>query len=104
MLVDVGVDFIRTDMKKASCKFIYKGFYNLGPDALNSMFVLYVPTRELRSGDELCIAPNKCRTSFGQKNLVVRGCTYWNTLPEDVKSRSSPDNFKKAIKAYQGFI
>ena len=66
LLIDVGVDLVRSDMKKSACKFVYKGFYDLGPECLNAMFTLYVPTRELRSGDELCIAPNKCRTSFGQ--------------------------------------
>ena len=102
LLIDVGVDSIRVDMRKSACKFVYKGFYDRGPDCLNAMFTLYVPCRELRSGDELCIAPNKCRTSFGQRNLATRGCTYWNSLPTDIKAKTSADSFKKALKKYDG--
>ena len=103
MLVETGVDSIRVDMRKASCKFVFKGFYQLGPESLNNMFQLYVPERDLRSSDELQIKCLKCQTMFGQKNLAYRGVIYWNTLPVSIKASDSPDAFKRAIKSYSGF-
>ena len=90
-------------MAKASCKMVYKGFYDLGPESFNNMFNLYVPERSLRSCDELRIEPRKCYTTFGQKSLAVRGSNYWNLLPVQLKGSESPESFKKGIKSYQGF-
>ena len=90
-------------MRKASCKFVYKGFYQLGPETLNALFELYVPERDLRSGDDLLIKCIKCHTMFGQKNLAYRGVIYWNSLPVAVKACVSPESFKRSIKAYEGF-
>ena len=103
LLTEVGVDSIRIDMMKASCKFVYKGFYNVGPPCLNAVFELYIPERDLRSGDELQIKLIKCNTMFGQKNLAYRGPLYWNALPTSLKASVSPDAFKKVLKSYNGF-
>ena len=86
-----------------TCKMVYKGFYDLGPATLNSLFVLYVPKRTLRSGDELRIESHFCQTTFGQKNIAFRGTLYWNSLPLVLKSSQSPDAFKLALKKYPGF-
>ena len=53
LLNGTRVESIWVSMKKACCKIIYKGFYDLGPDSLNQMFQLYVPERVLSSEDEL---------------------------------------------------
>ena len=90
-------------MIKATCKMTYKGFYNLGPDSLNNMFCLYVPKRSLRSEDELRITVPRCYICFGQRNFVAHGGNYWNMLPLDIKSCTSPESFKLALKRYPGF-
>ena len=100
---DLQVDNVRVDMMKATCKMVHKGFYNVGPDSLNDMFVLYEPERELRSGDELQIVACKYNTCFGQRNIAYRGCKYWSMLPITNKSSTSPDALKKPIKLYHGF-
>ena len=82
---------------------VFKGFYDLGPVALNDLFVLHVPERALRSGDELRILTPKCNTAFGQRNLVYRGCLYWNSFPVLMKMSESADSFKNALKTYPGF-
>ena len=97
------MDNIRVDMIKSTCKMVYKGFYDLGPTAVNDLFILYAPKRELRSGDDLQVVIHKCNTAFGQKNMIYRGCQYWNKPPVAIKASGSPQALKKAIKEYQGF-
>ena len=103
MLTELKVDSVRTEMKKSTCKMVYKGFYDLGPATLNSLFVLYTPERTLWSGEELIIAPQFCHTPFGQKNIIYRGTQYWNSLPIALKTCQSLDLFKRCIKKYAGF-
>ena len=45
LLTETGLDSIRTDMAKDSCKMVFKGFYDLSPAKLNDMFCLYVRER-----------------------------------------------------------
>ena len=103
MLAELKIDNVRTEMKKATCKMVYKCFYDLGPTTVNDLFVLYVPERTLRSGDELKVKMHFCRTAFGQKNITFRGSVYWNSLPLALKSCESADSFKRSIKTYSGF-
>ena len=103
LLSDVGVDSVRVCMAKTTCKLVYRGFYNIGPPALNNMFVAYVPTRELRSGDQLLVDIPRCHTEFARKNIAVRGGYYWNALPPEIKSCMTIDLFKLSLKKYIGF-
>ena len=103
MRTELKVDSIRTEMKKSSCKMVYKGFYNLGPNSLNQMFELYVPERVLRSGDELQVVMQSCKTAFGQKNLAYRGGLHWNSLPSQIKASVNPESLKRQLKVYNGF-
>ncbi len=100
---ELHVDSVSTMMKKAACKFVYKGFYNLGPELLNNMFNLYVCERELRSTEQLHTTVPKCKTQFGARNFAVRGSLYWNQLEYEVKSAPSPDSFKERLKKFTGF-
>ncbi len=97
MFAELNVDSIRTEMKKSSCKMVFKGFYDSGPMALNDLFVLHVPEKALRSGDELMILAPRCNTAFGQRNLIYRGCLYWNSLPSALKMKE-----KTHLKPTQG--
>ena len=103
MLTDLRIDSVRTEMKKSCCKMVYKGFYDIGPPALNYLFELYTPERMLRSSDELLVKVPKCNTAFGRHNIAYRGGMYWNTLPVVVKMNDRADKFKNALKQYPGF-
>ena len=59
LLTDVGVDSVRVGMAKTTCKIVYRGYYDMGPPALNTMFEAYIPTRELRSGNQLLVNIHK---------------------------------------------
>ena len=88
-------------MKKACGKIVYKGFYDLGLNALNEMFMLYVPTRELRSSGSLQIIIPKVQTQA--KNNWVRDAMNRNMLPIDHKNCESITHFKSPLKQYTGF-
>ena len=103
MSTELKVDSVRTEMRKSSCKMVFKGFYDLGPVALNNLFELHVPERAPRSSDHLLIVTSKCNTAFGQRNLTYRGSTYWNSLPISIKSSESVNSFKVSLKSYNGF-
>ncbi len=100
---DIGVDTVQTCMMKTTCKLVYKGMYNMGPNVLNEMFVLHEPIRELRSSHTMSCEVARCHTQFGMKNVAVRGARYWNMLPYDIKSSNMPDMFKERVKKYTGF-
>ena len=75
-----------------------QGFYDLGPESLNEMFQPHIPERTHRLEDKLNVKLPRCTTSFGQKNLVVRGSGYWNSLPGEIKSKTTSETFKQTIK------
>ena len=103
LLTDVGVDSVQTCMAKTTCKIVYRGLNNQGPPALNNMFREYIPARELRSGASHQIEVDRCNIQFGMKNIAVRGAQYWNMLPVEIKTCTSIDNLKSALKQYTGF-
>ena len=77
--------------------------YDLCPQPLNELVVLYVNERELRSNDSLLAIVPKCRTQFGERNFAYRATIIWNSIPYDLKCSSSIDSFKEALKQYEGF-
>ena len=97
------VDTVQCDMRKAYCKIVHKGCYDLGPIALNEMFELYVPNRELRSSDGLLVQTPQTRTQFGWKNIRNRGGIYWNMLPLELKGATTIEMLKNQLKKYSGF-
>ena len=42
-------------------------------------------------------------TKFGEHNVMYRGPIYWNMLPLMIKSSATFDQFKLALKSYNGF-
>ena len=101
---ELKVDSIQALMKKSTCKFAYKFFYNLCPIALNNMLSLYVSERELRSNEELNAIVPRCRTQWGERNFAYRAVVHWNSLPLDLKSAPSIDSFKLKIKNFDIFV
>ena len=103
LLTDVGVDSVRVSMAKTTCKMVYRGYYNMGPPALNDMFQAYIPTLDLRSGNQLLVSIPHYRTEFARKNIAIRGGYYWHMLPYEIKSSETMDLFKQKLKTYNGF-
>ena len=97
------LDSIEVIMRKSTCKFAYKCFYDLCPQSLNDMLSLYVNERELRSNEELNAVVPRCRTQWAERNFAYRAVIYWNALPLEMKISPSIDSFKLKIKLYDGF-
>ena len=85
-------------MKKSACKFMYRGFYNLGPPALNDMFTLYTTDGELRSNLIHNVDVAKFKTQFSERDFAIRGAIHCNGLPENVKAALSADSFEDYMK------
>ena len=100
---DAEVDPIDVAMKKTVCKIVYKGINDIGAPIYNEMFTYDVPNRDLRSSDKLLAKIPKVNTKFGEHNVAYRGPVYWNQLPLHIKSCSSFEQFKGALKSYNGF-
>ena len=80
---------------------VYKAINQKGPLYLKQLLVPYVPGHALRSADShlLCVpechyASTRCR-AFG-----IAGPSEWNKLPKDIKTSSSVDSFKRALKTH----
>ena len=100
---DAKLEPVSVCMKKTLCKIVYKGLNNIGAPIYNAMFNYDVSTRNLRSSDKLLAIVPKVNTKFGEHNMLFRGPIYWNQLPLHIKASSSFEQFKVAIKAYDGF-
>ncbi len=98
------IDSIEVMMKKSTCKFAYKCFYDLCPLSLNRMLSIYVNERELRSNEELNAIVPRCRNQWAERNFAYRAIIYWNSLPLELKVSPSIDSFKLKIKVYDRFV
>ena len=96
--LELQVDSLALQMQIACCKFVYRGYYDLGPPALNNVFGLHVSERDLRSNEMLQARVLKCRTQFGERNLAYRGPIHWNGLATDIKTSPSINSFKEKLK------
>ena len=97
---ELGFDCIDVLMRKAACKFAFKGFFDLGPPVLNNMFELLVSERNLRSNEQMLAITPKCRTKFGERNFRFRAVIHWYSLPVEIKMSQTPDRFKLNLKQY----
>ncbi len=103
LYTEAGVDPVDVIMKKTLVKLVYKGLHNIGAPIYNSMFNYSTATRDLRSNDLLLAIVPKVNTKFGENNMSYRGPIYYNSLPYHIKSCSSFECFKCAIKKYDGY-
>ena len=99
---ELGIESIDVIMKKSTCKFAYKCFCDLCPQALNDMLILFVNERELRSNEELNAVVPRCRTQWAERNFAFRAVSYWNSLLLDLEKSPLLDSFKGKIKIYAG--
>ena len=101
---ELKIDSIDMLMKKSTCKFAYKCYYDLCTPSLNNMLILYTNERELRSNEELNAIVPRYRTQWAERNFAFRAVVYWNSLPIELKISPSIDSFKIKIKAYDGLV
>ena len=98
---ELEIDYLSDTHKKSTLKMVYRGVHNEGPSKLNNMFEIYMPNRHLRSESQYLLLPPKMRTKFGEHNIDVRGCVYWNEISLDKRQITSLDSFKSQLKGYK---
>ena len=80
---------------------VYKSLHGKGPEYLAELLVPYVPQRNLRSSSENKLMVPKCHYEQTRKRAFsIRGPAEWNRLPQDIRSCSSVESFKAALKTY----
>ena len=80
---------------------IYKSLHGKGPKYLQDMLKPYNPPRDLRSASKNLLCVPDCHYMDTRKRAFsIRGPMEWNNLPQDLKSCSSVDSFKRALKTH----
>ncbi len=94
------LDDLTVSRRKSTLKMVYRGYSNQGPPHLNKMFENYIPSRNLRSENQLLILPPPRKHKFSERDIAVRGCNYWNPLPSTTKINKNLMDLKNKLKVY----
>ena len=79
----------------------YQSLHGRSPSYLSDLLVQHVPTRSLRSSNQnLLKVPKSNSKQFGDRCFSVVAPKAWNALPDDIKSSSTVDMFKKKLKTH----
>ena len=82
---------------------VFKCFHGVGPSYLTCFIKPYTPARTLRSSSQHLIQLSSVRPrtmTYGARSFATYGPTLWNDLPLNIRSTSSINVFKKAIKTH----
>ena len=100
---ELNVDRVDVMAKKAACKIVYQAINRKCPNSINDMFKLCDGDRTLRSHNSLIVNIPRTNTRFGDRNFVICGGKFWNSISDNIKSSDSVESFKAGIKTYSGF-
>ncbi len=92
------IEWLDVARKRHTCAEVFKLLKGTGPTVLVNMFKPIVPTRILRSNDTVKLQRPRTNTDFACRNFVVRGMTYWESLPIDVQTAPSNDCLEQHLK------
>ena len=83
------------------CTEIYKTINNIGPEYMNSLVVPNQSHYSSRRPLNLFV-PIINQTTYGLRSFCYQGTVLWNSLPEEIKTASNLNFFKKLIKSWEG--
>ena len=79
----------------------YQAYHKTGPAYLQDLITAYIPSRPLRSQDQLLLSvPTYKLKSFGAKSFQYAAATLWNSLPLDLKLVPTLSGFKRGLKTH----
>lgn len=78
----------------------YKTLHNQSPSYLNSLLVPYIPTRHLRSSDKHLLTFPPIKSSTGRRSFSFAAPTIWNSLPLALRTATSLQSFRAALKTH----
>ena len=99
---ETGVEWLDVQRKKSTCLQVFKSVHELNPKALNDMFRIHIPARELRKNMGKIQRP-LTRTVLCDGNIRIRGAIYWGQLDTEIRSASTVNIFKTRIKNFDSF-
>ena len=79
----------------------YKALNGLAPGYITDLLDRYVPMRSLRSSNQLLLkVPSTNTVSFGDRAFSVAAPKLWNSVPYEIRSAESLNQFKSKLKTY----
>ena len=79
----------------------YKALNGLAPSYVVDLLEPYVPRRSLRSSSKLKLTePTFHLKSYGFRSFSICAPRLWNSIPFEIRSSSSIDNFKSKLKTH----
>jgi exonuclease III len=92
---------VKFRIKYKICLMTFKCLHGRAPSYLSEMLSSYVPSRELRSGNQ-CLLKEKCARlkTVGDRSFQVAAPYLWNRLPYDLRNCEALEPFKKGLKAH----
>ena len=78
----------------------YKCLHSEGPEYLASLLTQYHPARSLRSETQHLLKEIPSKKKYGERSFAFVAPKLWNELPIALKTSTSTDTFKKALKTY----
>ena len=80
----------------------FKSIHGIAPGYLTELVKAYEPKRSLRSKNRqaLLIVPKYNLVTYGKRAFTVAAPTEWNRLPEDLRTITELDAFKRKLKTY----
>lgn len=79
----------------------HKCIHKKSPSYLSSLIHLYVPSRSLRSENQMLLrVPKKGSKKFAERAFSHFGPVIWNSLPSTLRDTKSEIEFKSSLKTY----
>ena len=78
----------------------YKTLFSSQPTYLHSVLHAHQPPRSLRSSHANLLSVPFVRTALGSRSFSVAAPKIWNSLPLSLRSCTTPDTFRRHLKAY----
>ena len=79
----------------------FKSLHGLAPGYLSDLLKIYNPPRQLRSKNKMLLeVPKTVLKTYGDKAFAYAAPTLWNSLPEELRTTSSIELFKRHLKTH----
>ena len=78
----------------------FRTIYSSQPAYLHSSLHFHQPPRSLRSSNTNLLSVPFVRTALGARSFSVAAPTIWNSLPLSLRTCTTPDTFRRHLKAH----
>ena len=79
---------------------VHKALNDLAPSYISDLLTPYTPSRCLRSSNQYLLSEHKSKLRYGDRAFQISAPKLWNSLPLDIRTEKSLNNFKKVLKTH----